>query len=168
MFNRTTIRERVWTKSLIVAGVLATTGCGPLHGGGASTAAATSTDSPTPTASYLATVPDSVFAGMGYRFTVPTANEAQTVQVTQAKAEQIALAAAPFPTKVNSVALEHVTNPRTNAPPNDGHLTWVIDISPPGGAAAPLNAPGSAGPVKYWIAWVDASTGQELGFAFHD
>ncbi len=106
---------------------------------------------------------------MGYRFTAPTSDEATGVSISQAKAEQIAVRAAPLSTaKVNSAALEHVTNPTTNAPPNDDRLTWVIDISPPGGAVPPMNAPGGSGPVKYWIAWVDASTGEELGFAFHD
>ncbi len=148
---------------------LALTGCGPLPGVSVATSAGNARPSPTSARTYLPSVPDSIFSGMGYRFTPATVGEAGSVGTTQAKAEEIAVGSAPFSTaRANSSALEHVSNPRTNAPPNGDRLTWVVDISPPGGAVAPGNAPGSSGPVKYWIAWVDASTGEELGYAFHD
>lgn len=149
--------------NLLLAGTFALTACGTIHGGAVQATGTTST-SPFPTGTYLTTVPDTVFSRLGYTFTQPTSAEASVVKISLAQAEQIAITAAPWTgTSPHSAALLHVTNPTTNAPPNNGQLAWVIDVTPPGGTVAPAGP----GQVNHWVAFVDASTGAELGYVGH-
>ncbi len=109
------------------------------------------------------TIPESVFILTGHSYTTPPPGS-PAPPITEQQAEAIALAAASPPLSNPRVrAVELVESHSVWGTPARGHLVWLVDVSPPGGAVPPVGQPAGdtspAMPALYWWTTVDAQTG---------
>ncbi len=155
----------------LLAGVilaLAITGCGGLRGGPGANSAASQTPvaTPTPVGTYLPTVPDSVFDRNNFRLTPPSDSEAQSATVSKQQAvlaadgQAQALGVGP----AHSSVLAVVSRTHQVGDPQAPQLQWVVDISAP--ADVPYTSPNGATQRRYVVCFVDARSGQVVGFTY--